>query len=135
MFRPESHTPAPQAEAQSHSPHVASLESMEEQVELQQRLALMSYRFIHFDFAKTLDPLAPETVDMQIRDSAMKVWAEKYGKAFRNWIDELDQAHTRINMDDPQTMEFIYAQIQRQAAEDEEGEYPAWEEEVPPTLH
>ncbi len=138
MFRPEGHTPAPKAESQPHSPHIVSLESMKEQAELQQRLALMSYRFVHFDFAKTLDPLKPETVDVQIRDSAMMVWAEKYGGAFRNWINELDQSRTKVNLDDPQTLEFIYDQvnqIQRQAVENEEGEYSTWEDEVPPTLH
>ena len=99
MRQPE-HAPASVTEPHRPArPHIATLESPEEQVELQSRLSLMIYQLEHPDVRSAFNPSAPETVDMEIRSNAMMLWAKLYGKAFREWVDGGDK-RVMLNMDD-----------------------------------
>ncbi|HEX8994326.1 MAG TPA: hypothetical protein VF803_03680 [Candidatus Paceibacterota bacterium] len=116
MFRPEQRGTSARIESQPKTPHIVTLESMEEQIELQQRLALMAYQHAHIGFAPAIDPIKPETVDMEVRDGAMKAWVEEYAEAFRQWIDMIDQKRTIINMDDYGTIERIFNEVLYEAS-------------------
>lgn len=95
---------------------------MEEQAELQRRLALVAYQFLHPDMAQAIRPCAPETNDTEIQNAAMLYWGENYAKGFREtWLPSVNVSK-QINMDDIETLQKITFEIMADGF-------------VPPTLH
>lgn len=111
--------------------HFVRLDSIEKQMDLQTRLALLSYKIYHVGVSGSFSSIKPETVDKQIKNSAMKAWVEDYAEAFREWLSGGDKQEV-FDLSNEEELWRVLRDISAIAIENKKA---LLINEQPPTIH